>query len=118
MTDKELFIEYAEEALKHIAFESNEDEEKVMNYLNSLKTTKSVEITEKGAEILQYMQNTHETCNNTFTAKYIGEGIDKSSRIVSGSLKKLVNDGFVNKLGGSPVSYAISAKGIEYQFDK
>ena len=44
-------------------------------------------------------------------AKDIGEGLFISSRAVSGAIRKLVTDGFVEKVGENPVLYSITEKG-------
>ena len=40
-----------------------------------------------------------------------------SSRSVSGAIRKLVNDGFVEKVSTDPVLYSITTKGIEVTID-
>ena len=50
-------------------------------------------------------------------AKEIAQELGLTSRGVSGSMRKLVNDGFCEKLGASPAVYAITDKGITYKFD-
>ena len=50
-------------------------------------------------------------------AKAIAEGMGVSSRSVSGAIRKLVNDGFVEKVSTDPVLYSITAKGIEVTID-
>jgi large conductance mechanosensitive channel protein len=44
-------------------------------------------------------------------AKEIAEGMFISSRAVSGSMRKLVSDGYVEKIGADPVMYLITEKG-------
>ena len=44
-------------------------------------------------------------------AKDIAEGLFVSSRTVSGAMRKLVTDGYVEKVGQEPVVYAITEKG-------
>ena len=44
-------------------------------------------------------------------AKDIGEGLFISSRAVSGAIRKLVTDGYVEKIGQEPVVYALTEKG-------
>ena len=51
--------------------------------------------------------------DNLFKAKDIGEGLGISSRTASGAMRKLVTDGYVEKIGSDPVVYAITTKGIE-----
>lgn len=123
MTKKEAFIKMVEEAFYPIDLDTiNEDEvnkERWMgiSFFKELKADKGVgskpEITENGAKILKYMQENYQKYNNVFKSKEIGEGLFISSRSVSGSMKKLITEGFVNKIGTDPVAYEISQKGID-----
>lgn len=64
--------------------------------------------TDTGLIILEYMQ---ESDNKTLKAKDIAEGVLLSSRKVSGAMRKLVNDGYVEKFGTNPVNYSITNQG-------
>lgn len=75
-------------------------------------------ITENGSKILKIMQNNFEKYNNIFTSKNIGEFLFMSPRSVSGSMKKLITDGYVIKLGLNPVSYGLTELGKNYIFDE
>lgn len=82
-----------------------------------LKTESTIQIekplfTESGIQILEYLQNNADTKN--LKAKDIADGMDISSRKVSGAIRKLVTDGFVNKFGKGPVLYSLSEKGKEF----
>ena len=44
-------------------------------------------------------------------AKDIAEGLFISSRGVSGAMRKLVTDGYVEKVGQDPVIYSLTEKG-------
>ena len=44
-------------------------------------------------------------------AKDIGEGLFISSRKVSGSIRKLVTEGYVENIGQDPVVYELTEKG-------
>lgn len=82
-----------------------------------LKTESAIQIekpllTESGIQILEYLQNNTDTKN--LKAKDIADGMDISSRKVSGAIRKLVTDGFVNKFGKGPVLYSLSEKGKEF----
>lgn len=69
------------------------------------------ELTEAGLGILEYMQG----CNTAnLKAKDIAEGMGLASRKVSGSIRKLVTDGFVEKFGQNPVIYALTDKGRNF----
>lgn len=69
--------------------------------------------TENGAKILQWMQDNQEQFNNIFKSKEIGEGLFISSRAASGSIRKLVTDGYVSKIGGNPSCYSLTSAGME-----
>ena len=48
----------------------------------------------------------------------IAEKMFVSSRTVSGSLRKLVTDGYVEKLGENPVIYSLTEKGKNVDINK
>lgn len=103
MTKKEKFIQEVE------ALDINLSEE-ALEYFNSLKEGKtSGGITEKGQQILDFMQENKDKFDNQFKAADIGEGLGVSGRSVSGSMKKLITDGYVIKLTPSPnVTYGLT----------
>ena len=72
------------------------------------------EITEAGLGILEYMQSVDA---KNLKAKDIAEGMDISSRKVSGSIRKLVTDGFVEKFGKTPVIYSLTEKGKNFDIE-
>lgn len=105
MSDKEKFIKMVEELISSIDVSKYPDE---MRYFESLKETKEEGgLTENGEKILLFMQENKEKYNNLFKAKDIAEGLNTSSRAVSGSMRKLVKDGYVNKVGKEPVVYEL-----------
>ena len=55
--------------------------------------------------------------NNIFTSKEIAEALFTSGRSVAGSMRKLVKDGYFEKVGKDPVQYSLTEKGKTYQFD-
>jgi predicted transcriptional regulator len=50
-------------------------------------------------------------------ARDIGEGLCVSSRNISGALRKLVTDGFCEKMGQNPVVYTLTEKGKNFKID-
>ena len=72
-------------------------------------------VTESGLAILEYLQS----CDSStyLKAKDIAEGMNWTSRKVSGSIRKLTLDGFVDKNGKDPVIYALSDKGKEFDVE-
>ena len=64
------------------------------------------------------MQSEVEVRNNLFKAADIGSILDKPAKAVSGSLRKLVSDGFVEKIGEKPILYALTEKGKTFEVEK
>lgn len=87
-----------------------ENVKKYIETLSGIKDEKPI-ITDNGKVILDYMQKTDVPM---MKAKDIGDGLMISSRKVSGSLRKLVTDGFVEKVGQDPVIYALTEKGKNF----
>jgi predicted transcriptional regulator len=53
----------------------------------------------------------------TWKSRDIAEGIGISSRGVAGTLRKMVNDGFVEKMGENPAVYTLTEKGKNFIID-
>jgi predicted transcriptional regulator len=88
--------------------------EDVLESLRSRGVEKPL-LTDSGVEILEYLQSLGD--GTPVKAKDIAEGMGVSSRKVSGSMRKLVTDEFVEKFGQSPVSYALTTKGKEFDIE-
>lgn len=88
----------------------------VKAYIEALMDTKNdkPEVTDSGKVILDWMQKSGLPM---VKARDVAEGLFISSRAVSGSLRKLVNDGFCEKVGADPVVYALTEKGKNYKID-
>lgn len=85
------------------------------NEFKSANESKTVLITEKGIEIIEFMKQNEEAHKNIFTAKFISDSLGKSnSRQVSGVMTKLCNDGYCSKTKGNPTCYHLENKGREF----
>lgn len=71
--------------------------------------------TETGLQILEYLKAQDA---RSLKAKDIADGMEISSRKVSGSIRKLVTDGFVEKYGANPVVYTLTEKGKNFDIEK
>lgn len=113
MSKKDNFIEEITQLLQDAP--ENFLSEDALDYWNGLQMGGSdkPQFTDNGKIILQYIKDNKEQYNNLFKAKDIGEGLGISSRTASGALRKLVSDGFVEKIESSPVVYAITKAGEE-----
>lgn len=122
MTKKECFINEINSIIQNQTGQKVEEilSEDALDFWNGLliagDTTKP-KFTENGKLILQYLKDNKDKYNNIFKAKEVGEGLGISSRTVSGGMRKLVTDGYVDKVGQDPVAYAITTKGIEVDLD-
>ena len=89
----------------------------VMEYYSVLKEQQISQkekpiLTEIGTQVLQYLQ-TNEV--QSAKARDIADGMNMSSKKISGSMRKLVTDGFVEKIGANPVVYALTDKGKNFK---
>ena len=114
MTTKENFIAEIEKLL-----ETNTINDEAMDYFTKFKegTVKnSSVITEKGATVLGFIQK--QPADYVFTSKMVAEALDLNSRSVSGTLKKLISDGYVEKVTTiSPITYQITIAGQEFNLN-
>lgn len=120
MTKKQSFITMVEHLLQY-PIEKTDDfsYEDAMTYFESLKASKEKEkvaFTENGKKILIYMQEQKDNSNNLFKSKDIADGLFMSSRSISGAMRKLVTDGYVEKIGETPASYSLTETGVNVTF--
>lgn len=118
MTKKELFIDEITKLLQDAP--ENFLSPDALDFWNGLQMsgdTGKPAFTENGKLVLRYIQENKDTYNNLFKAKEIGEGLSISSRTASGAMRKLVSDGYVEKVGQDPVVYSLTQKGIDVNVD-
>lgn len=112
MSKKQEFINYVKDlidATSEYPVPMNED---ARLYWEAFCGTNDVEkpmFTDNGKLILKWMQEN--TNDPMLRAKDIAEGLFINSRAVSGAMRKLVTDGFVEKMGENPTIYSITEKG-------
>ena len=90
--------------------------ENVKAYIDALtdKKNEKPDLTDNGKLVLKWLQNAEP---GVYKAKDVAEGLFVSSRNVSGAMRKLVTDAFVEKVGESPVLYTITEKGKNYKIE-
>lgn len=118
MSSKEIFINEISELLNKYNEVLSEEANKFLTALRMSSDSNKAKFTENGKKILIYMRDNKDLYNNIFSAKSIGEGMGISSKGASGSLRKLVNDGYVEKIGESPVCYSLNNKGDEVNLEE
>ncbi len=105
------FLNSLIEASPDVAEELMTDNVKKFIETLSEKDSEKPEITDNGKVILDYMQKSSESL---LKSRDIAEGLFVSSRKVSGGLRKLVTDGFVEKVSKDPVIYTLTEKGKNF----
>ena len=125
MTNKEAFIKIIQKEIfdnDDIYGENYEQEFPLaMAFWEDFKNGKSKsseKMTENGAKLLSWMQENEEKMSNIFTSKEIAEALFTSGRSIAGSMRKLIKDGYVEKIGKDPVQYSLTEAGKSYQFEK
>lgn len=121
MSKRDKFIYVVDELFRKTDMPTfcGEDYDDVMNYWNVIKDTEEKEkplFTDNGKLVLKYMQE-HSTDMEMAKARDIGEGLFISSRTVSGAMRKLVEDGYVEKMGQNPTIYSLTTKGKEIEIN-
>lgn len=115
MSKKSKFIEFVNDLIQESNIDMN-DFPDVLEYWEAFSNEPEVEkppLTENGKLVLKYMQDNID--NKNWKAKDLGEGLLVSSRTTSGALRKLVTDGFVEKLGTNPTIYTLTEKGKNFE---
>ena len=118
MSKKEKFIEMVEILIRYVENDDLKGYEEALEYFEmfkAIKETEKLKFTENGKKIIQYMRDNKDKYNNMFKAKEIGEGLFISSRGAGGALRKLVTDGYAEKIGENPVVYALTDLGINVE---
>lgn len=122
MTKKQKFINFVEGLIAKIDIDTlDTDSKEAIEYFNILKSAEGEEkqkFTENGKLVLTYIQQNYETNNNMFKAKDIGEGLNITSRTASGAMRKLVTDGYLEKIASNPVIYSLTDLGKTISVDE
>lgn len=115
MPTKENFISEIEKLLKTNTINDEAIEFFEMFKAGTIKNSKI--ITSKGIEILKFLQS--KPNDYVFTSKMLSTAIESmNTRSISGTLRKMLNDGFVEKVGSTtPISYKITAMGMAFDLD-
>lgn len=114
MSKKQEFIKYVEDLINATSEFPVEMSEGAKAYWEGFKKIEEEEkplFTDNGKLILKYLQEN--TSEEMWKARDIAEGLFISSRAVSGAMRKLVTDGYVEKMGKDPVVYSLTEKGKE-----
>lgn len=92
--------------------------ENVQAYIDALSGNEKKEkplFTDNGKVILQWLQSAPDAY---YKSKDIAEQVGLASKSVAGAMRKLITDGFVEKVGKDPVLYMITSKGKEINIEE
>lgn len=111
MSKKQEFIKYVNELIAATpSVQPNEDASLYWSAFCGLDENGEKSLfTDNGKLILKFLQEHQET--PMWKARDIAEGLFISSRAVSGAMRKLVTDGFVEKVGQDPTIYSLTNNG-------
>ena len=112
MSKKQEFINFINDVMNESNVGPDSMPENVRLYWEAFCGKEEIEkpmFTDNGKLILKLMQD--KTDVTSWKARDIAEELFTSSRTVSGAMRKLVTDGFVEKIGTEPVVYTITEKG-------
>lgn len=89
--------------------------DEIRQYLKALEEIKDEKptLTKTGVIVLRTMQINSDV--KMWKSKDLAEYSGISSKSVSGTMRKLVNDGFCEKMGTGPVIYYLTEKGKNYE---
>ena len=116
MSKKQEFIKYVEMAIDAYPCEMNEEARLYWEAFKGQVDEDKPMFTDNGKLILKFLQDNQST--PMWKARDIAEGLFISSRAVSGAMRKLVTDGFVEKVGQDPVIYSMTEKGKNIDIEK
>jgi len=114
---KQDFLNFLKALMEHDpTFTAEHLTDSVQEYIKALEdnVASKPEITEKGKIILAYMQK---KSGKTFKSRDMSEDLFIPSRSIGGTMRKLVADGFCEKIGKDPIIYALTEKGKNYVID-
>lgn len=109
MTKKDEFIKYVEDLIDGNYYEMSENVRLYWEVFKGKAEEDKPLFTDNGKLILKFLQEHQEV--PMWKARDIAEGLFISSRAVSGAIRKLVTDGYVEKIGQDPVVYSLTEKG-------
>lgn len=120
MSKKQEFIKYVEDLMDYTRKMDippmNEEAQLYWEAFTSQKEVEKPMFTDNGKLILNFLQTNDLV--PMWKARDIAEGLFISSRAVSGAMRKLVTDGFVEKVGQDPVIYALTEKGKNIEINE
>ena len=109
MTNKQIFIEEITELLRA---ERDLLSHEAQLYFETLKAIpEKAPFTDNGAKIMIWMQENKDRFPHGMKANNIAEGLFMSPKSVSGSMRRLVTDGYVEKVGANPAYYSLTEQG-------
>ena len=114
MDKKQIFISEIEKAFNDIPQFTLSDD--ALTFFESLKICngdgkRGKKFTDNGLIVLQFARENKDQYNNLFKSKDF-EAAGIATKTASGAMRKLVSDGYFEKLGANPIVYALTEKGI------
>lgn len=110
MTKQEKFVEFINEKLFNDIDVINLDKD-VYDFWKQLSKPQIKKLTDNGKIILSFLQQAEEYFDIGLKCKEIADEIGINSRGISGSMRKLLEYGYVEKIADNPCIYRITSDG-------
>lgn len=118
MSKKQDFINFVQKVFDEYDIGPDHMPENVSVYWQAFCSSEENEkplFTDNGKLILCYMKANPSTA--MWKSKDIAEGLFINSRAVSGAMRKLITDGFVEKVGQNPTIYSLTENGKNIEIE-
>ena len=118
MSKKQEFINFVTNLMSEANIGPDHMTEGAQLYWETLINEKETEkplFTDNGKMILKFLQDNPTT--PTWKSRDIAEGMFISAKTVAGAMRKLVSDGYIEKLGESPIIYTLTENGKNIVID-
>ena len=115
MSKQQEFIDWVESMINGDSIEPTDGAKAYWDALKSADTPSiKSNFTDNGKLILRQLQQMAE---GVYKARDIAEALFIAPKSVSGAMRKLVADGYVEKVGKDPIMYSITEKGKNVNFE-
>ena len=119
MSKKEEFINFVKEVMDHANVDATFMSENARFYWEALQESEEIEkpkFTDNGKIILKFLKDHSDI--KMWKSKDIAEELFIGSKTVSGAMRKLVTDGYVEKTGKDPIIYSITENGLNINIEE
>lgn len=116
MSKKQEFIDYVKQLIDETQLVMSSGAAEYWAAFCSVTEKEKPTFTDNGKLVMKFLQEHQDTPN--WKSRDIAEELFIGSRTVSGAMRKLVTDNFVEKIGEEPALYTLTEKGKNINIDE